>query len=175
MPQKSLLTWAGYTFDVVQSETVSDAAQLAQHPLEDGSLVSDHLIQTPTPVSAEVLVTDIPGDGTAYQLGRSNDVYLSLLQELGRGTESDLSDGVRVYPDMILTAVSRTRGAPEGVARLSLRWDPVRRASGLEVAVPLPHTSTVGAAKQSVGKKAPEAVPAATQAKASTILFDLIN
>lgn len=175
MPQKSLLSWSGYTFDVVTSISVSDEAPGAKHRLEDGAEIEDHFFLMPVPVTAEVLVSDIPGDGTEYQQGRADTVYLSLLQDLGAGTVADLITADRSHRDMRLALVQRTRSAPEGAARLSLRWEPVRRASSQEVAVPLPHTSTVNASKQSVGKKTPTAPPAATVTKSRSILSSLIG
>lgn len=175
MPQKSLLTWSGYEFDVVSSVSVTDEAPGAKHRLEDGADVEDHFHLLPVSVQADVLVSDIPGDGTAYQSGRSDSAYLSLLQDLTKGTVSVLTTADRAHPDMRLVLVTRVRSSPEGAARLSLRWDPVRRASSQEVAVPLPHTTTANAARQSVGKKTPTAPPAATTEKSRSILSALIG
>lgn len=175
MPQKSLLSWSGYTFDVVSSVSVTDEAPGAKHRLEDGADVEDHFFFLPVPVQAEVLISDIPGDGSEYQQGRGDTVYLSLLQDLGAGTTDDLTTADRSHHGMRLALVQRTRSTPEGAARLSLRWEPVRRASSQEVAVPLPHTSTVAAGKSSVGKKTPTAPPAATTTKSRSILSSLIG
>lgn len=175
MPQKSLLSWSGYLFDVVSSVSVTDEAPGAKHRLEDGAEVEDHFFLLPVPVQAEVLVSDLPGDGTPYQAGRADTIYLSLLQDLGAGTVDDLTTADRAHRDMRLTLVQRTRSAPEGAARLSLRWEPVRRASSQEVAVPVKHTSTVAAGKQATGKKTPAAPPAATQTKSRSILSSLIG
>lgn len=174
MPQKSLLSWSGYTFDRATT-SVSDEAPGAKHRLEDGAKIEDHFYLEDVPVQAEVLVSDIPADGGVYQPGRSDTVYLSLLRDLGAGTVADLTTADRSHRDMRLTLVQRTRSVPEGAARLTLRWDPVRRASSQDVAVPLPHTSTVAAGKTSVGKKTPAAPPAATQTKASSILSGLVG
>ena len=175
MPQKSLLSWSGYVFDVVSSVSVTDEAPGAKHRLEDGADVEDHFFLLPVPVQAEVLVSDLPGDGTSYQAGRADTLYLSLLQDLGSGTVDDLTTADRSHRDMRLTLCSRTRATPEGAARLSLRWEPVRRASSQEVAVPVKHTSTIAAGKAATGKKTPTAPPAATTTKASSILNNLLG
>ena len=170
MPQKSLLTWSGYVFDSVYNPSVTDEAPGAKHRLEDGADVEDHFYLLPVPVQAEVLISDVAGDGTGYVAGRADAMYLSLLQDLGSGTVSDLTTADRSHRDMRLMLVSRTRSAPEGAARLSLRWEPVRRASSKDVAVPVKYTSTIAAGKASTGKKTPTAPPAATQTRASSIL-----
>lgn len=168
--QTSALIWAGHTFDVVRSISVVDAAQLSQHPLEDGALIADNIQQLPTPVQADVVISDLPGDGTAYRKGRGDEAYLALLGDLAKGTEATLITADRAYGNMVLTGLSRSRSTPEGAARLSLRWDPVRRVSSQEVAVPLPHTTAIAAGKVSVGKVTPEEPPAPTTEKATSIL-----
>lgn len=171
----SLLTWASFTFDAVLREDVADVAQVATHQLEDGSVIADHVVQLPTAVSAEILISDMPADGSAYRAGRADEVYLSLLQALAQATVSDLVTGVRSFADMVLTQVARSRARPEGAARLVVRWDPVRTVSGQEIAVPLPHTSTVAAPKVEQGKVMPDAPAAATVEKGSSILADLLG
>ena len=175
MPQKSLLGWSTYVFDVVSSVSVSDEAPGTKHRIEDASEIEDHFYLLSVPVQAEVTVSDIPGDGTAYSAGRADTIYLSLLRDLGSGTVADLVTSDRVHRDMRLALVQRTRSVPEGAARLALRWDPVRRASSQTVAVPTAHTSTVAVGRQSTGKKDPVAPPAQTTTRATSILQSLVG
>lgn len=171
----SLLIWAGHSFDVVIREDVADAAQVATHPLEDGAVVADHVIQMPTAVVAEIIMSDIPADGSAHRSGRADEMYLTLLQEMSQATRSDLVTGVRSFADMVLTQVTRSRSRPEAAARLSVRWDPIRTVAGQEVAVPQPHVSTIAAPKVAQGKATPEAPAAATVEKGSSLLADLLG
>ena len=175
MPQKSLLTWAGYNFDVVVNEAANDQVQIAKHSLEDGTEATEHIIHISTPLSADVLLSDIPADGSEYRIGRSDDLYLSLLQDMSQGTVGDLITGVRVYPDMVLTGIQRVRSRPEFAAHLSLRWEPKKTVSGIEVAVPLPYTSTIAAASKNVGKKTPEQPADETVTKSKSILFSIFS
>lgn len=171
----SQLTWAGYTFDVVSSEVVGDVAQLAQHALEDGTDVADHRVLLPTSYAADVIFSDIPGDGTPHEAGRADRQYLALLQEWEVGTVDDLVTSLRVFPQMVLNSITRRRSSPEGAARMSLRWDPIRTYSGEEVAVPIQHTSTVAAGTVNTGKVDPVAPAEATTKKATSILEGLLG
>lgn len=171
----SVLIWAGHTLDVILREDVADAAQIASHPLEDGSIIADHIVLQPTALQAEVLVSDIPADGSAPRTGRADEVYLALLQEMGRGTAATLITGVRAFGDMVLTQVNRSRARPEAAARITVRWDPIRRVSGQQVSVPQPHVSTVAAPAVTTGKVTPEAPAVATETKGSSILASLLG
>lgn len=55
-------------FDLIVSETHSIEAQVTEHPIEDGSVVSDHIRELPRKGSLSGLVTNYPLQKDFYQL-----------------------------------------------------------------------------------------------------------
>lgn len=51
--------------DMVQDSTVTDASELTQYAIEDGSLISDHMIRQPQTLSLSLVQTETPISETA--------------------------------------------------------------------------------------------------------------
>lgn len=67
--------------DLLQDSTVTDTSELTQYPIEDGSLISDHIIRQPQTLELTLVQTETPIEKTTG--------FAQALQSLGYDTRPD--------------------------------------------------------------------------------------
>jgi len=95
--------------DVVSQETHSLSDTITDHPVEEGSDVSDHDRPDPDQVTLECLITNTPLDGTAPDPNRGNNAWQSLKNLRGTNTLLSVFTTLGRYDNMKITTLSATR------------------------------------------------------------------
>lgn len=72
-------TYDAIGFDQSRSEKHSEESELTKHPVEDGSKISDHLIERPASFSCEVCVSNDPPRPNWYAEGQDRIVDVDVL------------------------------------------------------------------------------------------------
>jgi len=114
-------------FDAVRSEQHELAFSIAQQPLEDSSIVTDHVQEQPESPMFEVVLTDfpaIPRPGSPLGPDRYK-VLFGKLKAIARTRQPfDFSCGLTVYTSMVFERISAPRTAESGksiVCTITLR------------------------------------------------------
>lgn len=109
--------------DASVQEDHTASARITTNPVEDGSVVADHVVLEPETLSIDGIITDDPityhmrpGEPGAEGRSRAIDGYQLLLKLLEERQPLTVVTGLRVYRDMVLTRVSVPRQADTGAA-----------------------------------------------------------
>lgn len=100
----------GLVFDAVFEETHESELEVTDNPVETGVVVSDHAYMKPVRISLSAGVSDTPltaaaNDPFASDAGRSRRAF-ELLTDLQKKAEPfDLQTGLRLYKNMVCTAI----------------------------------------------------------------------
>jgi len=140
-------------FDASISETHSDSAETSDHPVEDGSDITDHIRVLPKTIEINGVITNTPiiflatlqakspvtGDLTRT-LDRVETGYQQLQDFMNRGILVDVITSLRTYSNMVLLSMAVTRDAASGNildCTLSLREMKIATAMSIDVPVPI--------------------------------------
>jgi hypothetical protein len=129
-------------FDATLSEVSLAAAEVTEHPIEQGANVTDHSRRKSEALKLEVTVTDYPltasgrGIGAQAETGRAKAIRQSLESAMANGTVLIVETGAKLYENMVLkeVVVNRNR-AVSGALRITLNLVEVRFATSETVAV----------------------------------------
>lgn len=100
----------GLVFDAVFEETHESELEVTDNPVETGVVVSDHAYMKPVRITLAAGVSDTPlaaaaNDPFASDAGRSRRAF-ELLTDLQKKAEPfDLQTGLRLYKNMVCTAI----------------------------------------------------------------------
>lgn len=98
---------ATVTLDAAVTVRRSLAADVTEHPVEDGANISDHVRQKADELTVEATLVDQPDAGGGY-LGRSEDLYSQLEAWFLAGELLSFSIRGEVWTNMVLTGLPRT-------------------------------------------------------------------
>ena len=104
------------TFDVVESEEITDPATKTKFPIETGGTISDHVTRPPVSVNIQGIFTDTPTTtpGAEADMDRSQQFWRDLLF-MQAGSELVLyMTPVRFYFFMLILDVKVSRGTDRG-------------------------------------------------------------
>lgn len=171
-------------FDATLSETHSGSSQPTDHPVEDGSVVTDHVIDQPDKLEIHGVISNHPililasvraqpsvegGDPAT----RAEDAYAAIVRLQKTATLITVGTRLQDYEDMLITdrSVTRDKDTSEILdVQLSLREFQI--ATSEDVDAPEPAEKNDGD-KTDQGRKQTTDATASVQAKADTLLVGL--
>lgn len=95
----------GVTLDATLSENHFYTAKASTYPIEDGRVISDHIINENETVEIRGVVSDSPLSILSL-FNRSIDAFNRLLEIRDRKERISLVTGIKVYTDMIITSMN---------------------------------------------------------------------
>jgi hypothetical protein len=105
-----------FEIDVVITENATDENLVTQNPVEDGSLVADHVTNMPKKLDIEGLITDTPisllnplYDKGAASRGRSKDNFEKLSEIKSKNKRLRITTGLKVYENMLFESLEAVR------------------------------------------------------------------
>jgi len=136
-----------FIFDASLGEAHDTTGELTDHPVEDGSVVTDHFVKRPFELTITGLITNTPSDAQVEAVAialaeagiidtRVRATYGVMLEVFEAGRPLTIDTGLRVYENMVLTAVSVPRGRPVQDIRPQLKFKQVTFAFSEVVEVP---------------------------------------
>ena len=99
---------ASIELDVTLREQHRHTSRVTTFPVEDGSILSDHIINEPTVVILEGIVTDSPLQ-ILPTFNRSVDAFNKLVEIHNQRTIVDVITGLKQYPRMAITVLDVPR------------------------------------------------------------------
>jgi hypothetical protein len=137
-------------FDCILSETHSGDATVSDHPVEEGSDITDHIRALPEELELNGLVSDTPislkypekspvSTDLAPTLKRVDAAYAALQDAKNKGEPVDVITSLRKYSNMAITAFSVTKDAANGNVlncTLSLRQIIIAKTQTVKLPVP---------------------------------------
>lgn len=106
-------TVGGVTLDATISEDHEFNSRVTNFPVEDGSIISDHIIKEPETLQITGIVTDTPLAILAA-FNRSIDAFNRLIQIYENRERISVVTGIRVYTDMVMTSLQVPRNVQTG-------------------------------------------------------------
>lgn len=161
------------TLDASVQETHGKSAKVTEHPVEDGSTISDHIISQPDTISINGIVSNHPlvylasfnapsplQNDLAPASERAELAFAELERVMTAGELVDVVTTFKEYESMAIESIEVTRDAARGNSMdATIRLRQVITATIETVAVPQPETAG-NQAVRSKGKKPPaEASP----------------
>lgn len=167
-------------FDALISVSYAGAAQITDHPVENGADMSDHIRRRPKQIELSGIVSNdpiiylasfratpsVPGTNPA---GRAEAAFKFLEDAQDRGLLMHVVTSMFDYEDMAITSLGCTRDVETGnVAAMSLSLREVQKAT----------TETVAAVRsvtrpRNLGKRTKKAAPPAVEEKSAAMLHRL--
>jgi len=102
--QKLLSKIAGVPITVLTSETHTYTSEVTQNPLEDGSIITDHIIEKPLTLRVEIAITNTDQNNKT--------IFNSFVQKLKNRSTLTLNTEHQIYKNMVLTSFTPTHSAP---------------------------------------------------------------
>lgn len=176
-------------FDASVNEVHSDEAEITDHPIEEGSIVSDHIRKKPASIEINGLVTNTPITFLASVFGKSplvnnivpslgtrvNDAYEELLRVMEAGETVDVITSLRDYENMAITSMTVNRNAQTGnVLDCTISLREIIIANSLTMDIPLP-VAVANQIKANRGKKPPSASSSGQTDTAQSMLLALFG
>jgi len=172
------------TFDASVNEDHSGTSTTTDHPVENGSDITDHVREEPDTLTMNVIVSNHPIVllnsllGTPASTGgdnktRAEDAY-DFLRDLKKTKKAvGIKTTLRTYEDMQITAISVGRDSGRGnIVDMTLSFRKIIIAETETVAAP---TRPVKPGTQSTGKKQKPPSSAATATKSQGLLQKTFN
>lgn len=159
------------SFDVVSRERMSLAATVTANPVEDGTVVADHVKQEPDEVSLDVIISQTPIDYTRVFImspTEPEDAYARLVEIKEAGELVTLYTMVGEFPDYLITKLERERSAETGDSvQCSISLRKIRKVTSQTVAAP---TRVVKKPTKAKGKVATTPASPAQATKATGLI-----
>lgn len=166
---------ANFTPDVVIEESIEDTAEITQHPIEDGSVIADHVIDKPIQVSIDAVWQNDLISGQDIKT-----IYDQLVMLKESHEPFTLQLGKRTLDNMLFTSLSNiTNRESESILQISMQFQQIKRVELQTVQVSTPegeHTKTQQAGKKQAqgSKDATKDGAKDTAEKNNSGLYDLI-
>ena len=174
-------------------ETHTDAAEITAHPVEDGSIVSDHIRKLPNTLEISGIVTDTPitylaslfakpptfaSDGFIPSLpgsGRADEAYTLMQLMMEKGVTMIVITSLRNYNNMAIESLVVTRDASTGqTLDCTISLKEVKKAKALSIELPIPENPADSAPTEE-GNVPPAASTPAQGASSTSMLSDLVG
>lgn len=138
-------------FDANLNEVVTVAANVTSYPVEDGSNISDNVVDEPDEIQIDAVITNTPAnidDTLLAATTRAEDKYDGLLLLKMAGDVVSVFTSAGEYTNMIITRLARTRNASVGeAAQFSISLRKIRKVQSSVAEVPLRKKGGKGAKK----------------------------
>lgn len=185
---KTHLTVGLVQFDASLSETHARQCEITDHPVEEGSTISDHIRRLPETLEVNGVVSNHPivflaslnspspiTNGLTPATARAELAYSTLRKLMDDGELVTVVTSLWEYENMAITSMSVARDVNTGnVLNCSLSLREIIIAKTKTVDAPEPSNVGQKGAKD-VGKKVPGAATAAQSAKSSSVLGSLAS
>lgn len=161
---------------LVVEESIDDSLELTEHPIEDGSVITDHVIYKPITCTMDVYFDESLLGGDSVRT-----IYDKIRALQASAQPFTVVCGKRVLDDMLLKSVHHvTDKDSEYVLHLSLEFQQIKRVTLEEVSIKTPEGQQSGT--QQSGKKSPQGETNAANSdgaansasKNSSALYDLV-
>ena len=126
----------GVTFDVVDGVRVGRSQQIAVHPIEDGSQISDHAATNNIALSFRGEVGNISLDGTATGQ-RAIDIYETLIDLFDSKALFDFQTGFELFENVLFVSLDQVdESAKSGALLFDATMEQLRIVEAEQVAIP---------------------------------------
>jgi hypothetical protein len=156
-------------FDCSVSEQHTDEAEISEHPIEDGGVISDHIVDLPSGLVLNGLVTNTPivwlaslnakspieGDSSNPK-DRVQTAYDELRRVKREGERVTVVTSLRVYPNMAIKNISVVRNTQTGNildSTITLRQLDIVKTLSADLPEPLNSGNAEKSDKGRLGKK----------------------
>lgn len=145
-------------FDAVSESTNRRSSEVTQHPVEEGSVIADHVTPSPRELDLVGVISNVPASfvdwtarfGTTYM----HDMYDQLNRWMDNGTAITVLAVGDYYEAMELVSMERGHDHTKGqAAHLHLGWQEIEVVATRTVDAPTPKTARA-ATRKSKGQKA---------------------
>ena len=152
--------------DANMNEVSTKSSRVTEHPVEDGSNITDNVVDDPEELQIDGLISNTPADlieALSTQVTRAEDAWNELVRLKDEREPISVFTSRREYEDMIIQRLVRTRNAGIGDAvQFSISLKTIRKVASEVVAAPTrPQRNT----KKDLGKK-----PKTPSTKGETLL-----
>lgn len=172
-------------FDATTRETHTSATSPTEHPVEDGSVVSDHAIDQPDELELEGMITNTPVLALASQRSRSvlggpasaraNDANAELDRLMKTKTLVEAETVLRTYTSMLIVSKSVTRDKNTGqILAVVVRLRQFRTATVEATEAPEP-VSTIDAPESDLARQQTAPAPPEVEEKTRSVGADIAN
>jgi hypothetical protein len=103
----------GVTLDATISEEHHYTARVTSYPIEDGRIISDHIVNEPETIQITGVVTDTPLSILSF-FNRSIDAFNRLIQIHQNKEIITVVTGIKVYTNMVMTSLQIPRSVQTG-------------------------------------------------------------
>jgi hypothetical protein len=148
----SVLRTGSMELDCSVDEVHTDEAEITEHPIEEGSTISDHIRKLPIMLEITGLITNTPIVYLASLFAKSpvqgslipsqdrvSDGYALLRQFMDDGSILTVSTSLRDYPNMAIQSLTVRRNKDTGQALdCTIVFREILKARALTVDVPIP-------------------------------------
>src|SRR6188768_4318683 len=104
---------ASVVLDAVLSEEHVYNSRVTNYPIEDGRIISDHIINEPDTLQLTGVVSDTPLSFLA-PFNRSINAFNTLVEIHNRRERITVVTGIKVYTDMVITSLQVPRNVQSG-------------------------------------------------------------
>ena len=183
----SLLTVGIIELDCSVSETHTGTCDITNHPVEAGSVMSDHIRELPDEVEINGLVTNTPlvflasltskspvKPESVHVLDRVGAAYQKLRELKSSGVVMDVVTSLRTYTDMAITSLVISRDAATGnVLDCNISFRKIVTSTAFAIGAPIPNdvANKAAAHKAQLAKDAASAQQATTAKQSLTSLL----
>lgn len=157
-------------FDVVTSESHKAQSSATNHPIEDGSAISDHVMLDPATLDVTGIISRHPvmyGASMSQSPTRDADAYEALQTMHASRTPMTVTTSLGVYENMVMTSLEVSRDlstATAIVARMSFIRVQIVEGESVELAAEPQHRKTTDGGTQATTPASAEATAAAKSA-----------
>ena len=175
-------------FDASISETHSDELEVSDHPVEEGSDITDHVRLLPNMFEMTGIVTNTPLVYLASLTAKSpiqgsllpasnrvDEAYAFLRQLQIDGVLCDVATSLRDYSDMVIVSLVVRREVSTGQALdVTIGFREVRKAKALSIDLPIPQ-KVENKKGSNLGNKSKKAATAKQAQKSTSALKKLLG
>jgi hypothetical protein len=171
-------------FDASVSEIYTDTVEITDHPVETGSVISDHIRKLPSSIEINGVVTNNPLvflassraespliTDTSRPDDRVEAAYTELRRVQNVGEVVDVVTSLRDYSNMVIESISVSRDANTGnILNSSITLREITIAKEISIETPVPITEKVSKKKKTnKGNKSKTAATTQQEQKVSAL------
>lgn len=168
------------TLDATISEDTQYKVTVTEHPIEDGSVIADHVRDEPDELTIQGVVTRTPASlvdmveaNATASFNRDEDAWAWLYAFLKAHVMMSVYTMPKTWENMVITSLKRTRSAAIGEAlEVTITLKQITKVVAIETAPPRPDGVQTGKSNKGVGTV--KGVSVSILAKAGSWLAQMI-
>lgn len=162
-----------YKADITKEEVINDSETITEHPVENGSVISDNVTTNPVTCTIQAAWGDSIVEGISVQ-----DIYQSLLDLKNSHTPFTVVTGKRTLNNMLFTSIQNiTNADSEYILELSLEMKQINIVT-LQIVTIKSNANTIQSGKKqatSIANKTTEQSITNTVNNNTSALYDLME